>query len=97
MHTKEARRSGFSGQWINLVCVWCESPHFDERERAVLGWTEVLTNVAETPAPDDVYESLKAYLTDEEMTKITVAIGTINVWNRLCVGFRTLPPIEEPA
>lgn len=50
MHSKEARHSGLSEQWINLVCVWRESPHFDERERAVLGWTEALTNVAETRA-----------------------------------------------
>ncbi len=97
MHTKEARHSGLSQQWINLVCVWRESPHFDERERAVLGWTEALTNVAETRAPDDAYEALKAHFNEEEMTKITVAIGAINVWNRLCVGFRALPPIDEPA
>jgi AhpD family alkylhydroperoxidase len=97
MHTKEARHSGLSQQWINLVCVWRESPHFDERERAVLGWTEALTNVAETRAPDDAYETLKAHFNEEEMTKITVAIGAINVWNRLCVGFRALPPIDAPA
>ena len=97
MHTKEARHSGLSQQWINLVCVWRESPHFDERERAVLGWTEALTNVAETRAPDDAYEALKAHFNEEEMTKITFAIGAINVWNRLCVGFRALPPIDEPA
>ncbi|MDW9416904.1 carboxymuconolactone decarboxylase family protein [Sinorhizobium meliloti] len=97
MHTKEARHSGLSQQWINLVCVWRESPHFNERERAVLGWTEALTNVAETRAPDDAYEALKAHFNEEEMTKITVAIGAINVWNRLCVGFRALPPIDAPA
>ncbi|XNY09079.1 carboxymuconolactone decarboxylase family protein [Sinorhizobium meliloti] len=97
MHTKEARHSGLSQQWINLVCVWRRSPHFDERERAVLGWTEALTNVAETRAPDDAYEALKAHFNEEEMTKITVAIGAINVWNRLCVGFRALPPIDAPA
>ncbi|WP_338894007.1 carboxymuconolactone decarboxylase family protein [Sinorhizobium meliloti] len=97
MHTTEARHSGLSQQWINLVCVWRESPHFDERERAVLGWTEALTNVAETRAPDDAYEALKAHFNEEEMTKITVAIGAINVWNRLCVGFRALPPIDAPA
>ncbi len=97
MHTKEARHSGLSQQWINLVCVWRESPHFDERERVVLGWTEALTNVAETRAPDEAYEALKAHFNEEEMTKITVAIGAINVWNRLCVGFRALPPIDAPA
>lgn len=53
--------------------------------------------MAETRAPDDAYEALKAHFNEEEMTKITVAIGAINVWNRLCVGFRALPPIDAPA
>ncbi len=97
MHVKEARHTGLSEQWINLVCVWRESPIFDERERAVLGWTEALTNIAQTGAPDDAYEALKAHFTEEEMTKVTVAIGAINVWNRLAVGFRSQHPIDAPA
>ena len=52
MHTKEARRDGLSEQWINLIVTWRESPLYDARERAVLAWTEALTNVAETRAPD---------------------------------------------
>jgi AhpD family alkylhydroperoxidase len=97
MHVKEARHSGLSEQWINLVCAWKESPIYDARERAVLGWTDALTNLAQTGAPDDVYEALKAHFSEEEMTKLTVAIGTINVWNRLCVGFRSQHPVGQPA
>jgi AhpD family alkylhydroperoxidase len=51
MHVKEARRDGLSEQWINMVSVWQESPVFDARERAVLGWTEALTNVARHARP----------------------------------------------
>ncbi len=36
--------------------------------------------------------ALKAHFSEEEITKITVAIGTINVWNRLAVGFRSAAP-----
>lgn len=94
MHVKESRRDGLSEQWINLVSVWQESPIFDPRERAVLAWTEALTNVAQTRAPDADYEALRAFFSEDEMTKITVAIGVINVWNRLCVGFRTQHPVD---
>ena len=97
MHSKEARHSGLSEQWINLVSAWRESPVYDERERAVLGWVDAVTNLAQTGAPDDAYEALKAHFSEEEMTKITVAIGTINVWNRLAVGFRSQHPIDKPA
>ena len=94
MHVKEARRLGLSEQWIALVCVWREAPIFDARERSVLGWTEALTLVSETGAPDAEYEALAAQFSDEEICKISVAIGTINVWNRLAVGFRTPPALD---
>lgn len=94
MHVKEARRDGLSEQWINLVSVWQESPIFDPRERAVLAWTEALTNVAQTRAPDADFEPLRGFFSEAEMTKLTVAIGTINVWNRLCVAFRSQHPID---
>ena len=96
MHVKEARRDGLSEQWINLISVWQESPVFNDKERAVLRWTEALTNVAQTRAPDEDYEALRAFFSEEEMTKLTVAIGAINVWNRLCVGFRAQHPLDEP-
>ena len=97
MHTKEARRDGLSEQWINLIVTWRESPLYDARERAVLAWTEALTNVAETRAPDADYEPLREFFSEAEMTRLTVAIGAINVWNRLCVGFRSQHPIDRIA
>lgn len=97
MHVKESRRDGLSEQWINLVCVWRESPVFDARERAVLAWTEAVTNLAQTGAPDADFEALREHFSDDEITKLTVAIGAINVWNRLAVGFRAQHPIDAPA
>lgn len=97
MHVKEARHSGLSEQWINLISAWKESPVYDARERALLGWVDAVTNIAQTGAPDEAYDSLKAHFSEEDMTKLTVAIGTINVWNRLAVGFRSQHPIDQPA
>ncbi|WP_416796325.1 carboxymuconolactone decarboxylase family protein [Ciceribacter azotifigens] len=97
MHVKEARHDGLSEQWINLVCAWRESPLYDARERALLEWTEAVTNVAQTRVPNTSYEEIRKQFSDEEVVKITTAIGTINVWNRLCVSFRSQHPIDEPA
>jgi AhpD family alkylhydroperoxidase len=94
MHTKEARKDGHSEQWIALVSAWHESPVYTPEERAVLGWTEAVTNLAQTRAPDADYEALRAHFTEEQIVKITLAIGTINVWNRLAVGFRSQHPID---
>jgi AhpD family alkylhydroperoxidase len=97
MHVKEARHSGLSEQWINLMSVWKESPVYDARERALLGWVDAVTNLAQTGAPDDAFDALKAHFSEDEMTKITLAIGTINIWNRLAVGFRSQHPVDKPA
>jgi AhpD family alkylhydroperoxidase len=97
MHSKEAAAHGATPQWINLISVWRESPVFSDAERAVLGWTEALTRLPDTRAPDADYEALRGIFSDEEITKITVAIGLINVWNRLAVGFRTQHPIDRQA
>ena len=94
MHTKQARKDGHGEQWIALVSAWHESPVYTAEERAVLGWTESLTNLAQTRAPDADFAPLREHFTDEQIAKLTLAIGTINVWNRISVGFRTLHPID---
>lgn len=94
IHTREARRDGLSEQWFNLICVWRDSSVFDARERAVLGWTEALTNIAQTHASDADFQPLREFFTEAEITRISVAIGTINVWNRLCVGLRSQHPVD---
>ncbi|TWF53201.1 carboxymuconolactone decarboxylase family protein [Neorhizobium alkalisoli] len=97
MHVKESRHDGLSEQWINLMSVWWESPVYDDKERALLGWVDAVTKISETGIPDSAYEAFKAHFSEEEMTKITVAIGAINVWNRLAVGFRAQHPIDKVA
>ena len=97
MHVKEARRDGLSEQWLNLLCVWQESPIYDARERALLAWTEAVTRLAQTGAPDADFAPLREHFSDDEIAKLTLAIGTINLWNRLAVGFRFQHPVDAKA
>jgi AhpD family alkylhydroperoxidase len=94
MHTKEARKDGLGEQRIALISAWHESPIYTAEERAVLGWTEALTNLAQTRAPDADFAPLREHFSDEQIVKLTVAISTINVWNRIAVGFRAQHPID---
>lgn len=94
MHVKEARKRGLSEQWINMVGVWRESPVYDARERAVLTWTDAVTEIARTGAPDAAYDGLRQHFSEEEILNLTVLIGTINIWNRLAVGFRLQHPVD---
>jgi len=95
MHTAEARKQGETEQRLYLIDAWRDSPLYSDRERAALAWTEALTLLAETRAPDDVYEELKAQFSAEEQVKLTLLIVAINGWNRIQVGFRAVHPVEQ--
>ncbi len=97
MHTREARAYGLGEQWIALVCVWREAAIFSARERAALAWTETVTRIADAGASDADYEEVSTQFSDDEVVKLTVAIGTINVWNRLAVSFRAQHAIDQAA
>jgi AhpD family alkylhydroperoxidase len=97
MHTREARALGETEERIHLLSGWRESPLYNARERAALAWTESLTLVADTHAPDDVYDAAKQQFSDRELTELTVAIGLINLWNRVQVGFRAIHPVKKPS
>ena len=88
MHTKDARAIGEDEQRLHLVAVWREAPGFTPRERAALAWTEALTLLAETGAPDDVYAAIAREFDPAEQVALSLAIVAINGWNRLAVGFR---------
>ena len=97
IHAKDAVKNGESDMRLHLLDAWRHSPAFSDRERAALGWTEALTNVAETGAPDGDYELLKEQFNETEIAYLTLLIGVINLWNRVQVGLRAVHPIEAPA
>jgi AhpD family alkylhydroperoxidase len=96
MHVTDLRSHGETEMRLHMLGAWRESTLFTDRERAALAWTEALTRISETGAPDADYELLKAHFTEAEQVNLTFAIGTINVWNRLQVGFRAPHPVEAP-
>jgi AhpD family alkylhydroperoxidase len=91
LHTTDARKAGETERRLHGVSVWRETPFFTERERAALGWTESITQLSLTHAPDEDYAYLKAHFSDKEMVDLTLAISMINSWNRFAVGFRKQP------
>ena len=97
MHSKDARRNGETEQRLYLLNAWRDSPLYTDRERAALAWTEALTLVAETHAPDDVYDQVRAQFGEVELVNLTTLIGLINLWNRLMIGFRSQHPVTVKA
>jgi AhpD family alkylhydroperoxidase len=97
MHSKDARAKGESEQRLYALSAWRETPFFTDRERAALEWTEAITRISDTHAPDEVYEEVRKRFTEEEMVNLTLAIVAINGWNRLAIGFRAVPGEYQPA
>jgi AhpD family alkylhydroperoxidase len=91
MHFKEGRALGVSDQRMYLLDAWRESPFYSERERAALLWTEAVTLVADGRVPDAVYEEVRTSFSDDELVALTMAVASINAFNRLNIALRTVP------
>ncbi len=92
MHSTDARKAGETEMRLYLLDAWRESSLYTPRERAALAWTEALTLVAQTGAPDADYEAARKEFNDTELVHLSFLIGTINSWNRLAIGFRLPHP-----
>jgi AhpD family alkylhydroperoxidase len=97
MHTQDARKQGETEQRLYLLNAWRESPVYTDRERAALAWTEAVTLISETHAPDGVYEEVRARFSEGETVNLTLLIATINAWNRIAISFRSVPPVRAKA
>jgi len=95
MHTRDARKHGETEERIHMLDAWHESSLYSDRERAALAWTEALTRLTETRAPDDVYQAVQAQFTERELVTLTLMITIINSFNRLGVGFRVDPAMLD--
>jgi len=95
-HILQGEGLGIPVDKINLVVVWRETPLFLSRERAALAWTEALTLLT-AGVSDDVYAQARAEFSEQELTYLTSAIASINVWNRFGVAYRWSPPARPNA
>ena len=95
MHTEEARKLGETDARLFLLDAWRESPVYSDRERAALAWTEAVTLISKTHAPDDVYAELRNHFSEAETVNLTMLIATINAWNRIAISFRSVHPTKS--
>src|SRR6476659_182666 len=91
MHSKDARANGETEQRLYGLNAWRETPYYSARERAALEWTEALTLVSASRVPDDVYERVREQFSEDELVHLSLAIVSINGWNRLNIAARTVP------
>ena len=91
LHTAALRKLHEPDTRIAEVVEWRGSDAYTQRERAAFAWTEALTNIQEGHAPDEVYDEARAHFSDVETVNLTLAITTINAWNRIAISLGAYP------
>jgi AhpD family alkylhydroperoxidase len=97
MHWKDLKAIGESDQRLYELNAWQEAPFYSDRERAALAWTEAVTQLADTHVPDEVYEQVRGAFSEKELADLTLAVATINAWNRLAIAGRITPGTYQVA
>jgi AhpD family alkylhydroperoxidase len=97
MHFKDLRAAGDTEQRLYSLDAWQECPYYTERERAALAWTEAVTLLSPPRVPDSLYEEVRQHFNEKEIADLTLAIVTINGWNRLTAAARTTPGTYQPS
>ena len=96
MHSKDARAEGETEQRLYALNAWRETPFFSERERAALEWTESLTLISQNHVPDELYQRVRQHFSEDELLNLSLAVVSINGWNRLAISFRAVPGTYQP-
>jgi AhpD family alkylhydroperoxidase len=92
LHLHDLQKAGASAEKLMLVSAWREAgKYFSEREQAALAWTDSLTLVSQTHAPEADYELAASRFNEKELADLSIAIGLINAYNRIAIGFRRPP------
>lgn len=96
MHSKDLRVGGEPEQRLYLLSAWREAPIYTDRERAALVWAEAVTKIKDGDVPDEAYHAARKEFTEQELIDLTMAIITINSYNRINIAFRVQAGSYEP-
>ena len=99
MHSREMKQAGETDERLFTVAGWRDAPYFTDAERAALALTEAVTRINDRPdpVPDEIWEEAARHYDERALAALLIAIGTINVWNRLNVATRQVAFGQLPA
>ena len=86
LHTTELQKLNETEERIANVMEWRGSNAYTQRERASFARTEAVTNIQDGHAPDAVYAQVREHFGEAETVNLTLAITTINAWNRIAIS-----------
>ncbi|CAM5275175.1 carboxymuconolactone decarboxylase family protein [Leifsonia shinshuensis] len=92
MHSVDLQEGGYPLRKVFAVSAWRESPWFTERERTALELTEAVTLIHQGGVSEELYARAIAEFGEVDFANLLLAIGTINIWNRIAVPTHLQPP-----
>ena len=97
MHWKDLCALGEGEQRLYSLDAWRECPYYTDRERAALAWAEAVTLITDGHVPEPLFDHVRSHFSETELSDLTLAVGTINAWNRLSIAARLVPGAYQPA
>lgn len=90
MHAYLAKKLGETDERLFALAGWRDAPYFSDAERAALALAEAATRLADRsdPVPDEIWAEAAAHYDERGLAGLVLAIGSINLWNRLNVATR---------
>lgn len=85
-HVPIAEEAGVNHAEISHLDDWRYRPEFDDREKAVVRYTEAVTRDVEVP--DEVFDELRKHLSEPEIVELTLVCGYWGMVARLIVALK---------
>jgi uncharacterized peroxidase-related enzyme len=92
-HTPGAKRAGVTPEQIEALPFNERSPHFDEKDKAVLLYAERMTRAAGAGLRDMAVSELKRHFTEDQIVELALVVCMANFTNRFNNGLRILPDL----
>jgi AhpD family alkylhydroperoxidase len=91
MHYKEAIHAGETDKRLYSLPAWRETSYYTPKEQAALVFAEALTRLPAEENSDQIHDELAKHFSKQEIAYLTLAIGQINLWNRVVRSFGATP------
>lgn len=90
LHATDLEKQGVPTRKIYAVSAWWETSFFTDRERAALALTEQVTRISRGVG-ESTWQATTEVFSERELADLVLAIGTINLLNRIGVATQRSP------
>lgn len=93
LHSRDVGQDKETDERFLMVAAWREAECFTDAERAALALAEAVTRLSDRPGAvtDEIWDDAAKHYSEQELGALVIAIGMVNLWNRINVTTRQVP------